>query len=138
MLAKISQHTDMPVTVLLTPFLASSTTSNRPSPHLKNPNTNPAKHFLPIDATTPSTETITDETNTDLGRNVVSFAIKRVVGPQSTQRKNGKNQRDGLRNVSRNASLRTSTELRDSTLLNTKVLTMVTTKTEKKKMEWMR
>src|SRR6516164_2657481 len=106
-LARISQHADMPATALLTPLLASSMTSDRPSPHSKNPNMNPARHFLPTAATTPSIETITDETSTDLGRNVVSFAIKKAVGPQSTQRKNGKNQRDGLKNGLRNASPRT-------------------------------
>src|SRR6266480_4014441 len=137
-LARISQHAAMLAIALLTPSLASSMTSDRLLPPSKNPNLNLTRHSSPIDVTTPSIAIIVNETNPDTGRNVVSSITEKVVGPQNIPGKNGKNQRDGSRNDSRNASLRILTEMRGSISLNMKELIMATMKTEKKKMEWMR
>ena len=137
MLAKISQHIN---TLTITPpihFLASLMTFTHLSLHSKNL-TNPVKHSLLTAAIIPLIVTTAIKANPDIGRNVVLSVIKKAVGPQNIPGKNGKNQRDGSRNDSRNASLRISTEMRGSTSLNMKELTMATIKTEKKKMEWMR
>src|SRR6266480_2543437 len=53
MLARTSQYAAIPATAPPIPLPVSSMTFNHPSPHLKNPNANPAKRSSPINATTP-------------------------------------------------------------------------------------
>ena len=136
MLAKISQHVN---TLAITPpihFLASLMTFTHLSSHSKNL-TNPVKHSLLTAAIIPSIMITAIKANPDTGRNVVLSVIKKAVGPQNIPGKNGKNQRDGLRNDSRNASLRISTEMRSNTSLNMKELTTMMMKMIKET-EWMR
>src|SRR5579871_5668254 len=136
MLARIFQHAVTPVTALLTHFLVLSMTFDHRLPHLKNPNVNPVKHSSPIDVITSLTAKIANESNHDTGRNVVLSATKKAAGPQNTPRMNRKSRRDDSRNVTKNASLRISTEMRGNTSLNTKELTTMMMKKILKKMAW--
>jgi hypothetical protein len=89
---------------------------------------NPVKHSLPINVITSLIAKIANETNHDTGRNVVSSATKKAVGPQNIPRKNEKIQRDDLRNVSSGIL----TELSGNTSPNTKELTTTMMKMVKK------
>src|SRR6266480_1967619 len=135
MLARTSQHAAMPATAPPIPLPVSSMTFDRPSPHSKNPNANPAKRSSPIDATTPSITIATvNEANLNIGRNVALCATKKVVGLQNIQRKNEKSQRDG----SRSASIRTLTGMRGNTLQSMKEMMAMVMKMIRKmeRMRW--